>query len=127
MNLNQRARKLRRDQTDAERRRWRALRNRRIEGCKFRRQYPIGGYIADIACPERRLILELDGGQHSEQMDYDLRRTRLLEARGFRVLRVWDNDVLNNTHAVLAAIQMALMEHPSPIPLPSQGRGRKKA
>jgi len=121
MILNQRARNLRRRQTDAERRLWRALRDRQMEAFKFRRQYLIAGYIADFACPEQKLIVELDGGQHAQSVQYDLRRTKKLEANGFRVLRFWDNDALINTDAVLETIRLALLDDPSPRPSPLKG------
>ena len=101
----ERARRLRRDLTDAERKLWFLLRNRRIAGIKFRRQCPIGPYIADFAAIEALLIVEADGGQHASREPYDLRRTAWLNARGFRVLRFWNNDVLTNPEGVVEAIQ----------------------
>lgn len=98
------ARKLRKDQTDAERRLWWNLRNRQLEGWKFRRQVPVGEYIADFVCIDAKLIIELDGGQHSEQRQYDEQRTRDLEQAGFAVLRFWNNDVLTNTESVIEEI-----------------------
>jgi very-short-patch-repair endonuclease len=83
------ARKLRKEQTEAERRLWWHLRNRQLEGWKFRRQFPIGHYIVDFACIDARLIVELDGGQDSEQGHYDEQRTKELEKAGFAVLRFW--------------------------------------
>lgn len=114
MRLNQYARTLRRTQTDAGKRLWRLLRGRQLGNIKFRRQYVIGGYIADFACPEQKLIVELDGGHHAEQIEYDSRRTKEIEAMGFRVLRFWDNDVLLNSDAVVEAIRLALIISPSP-------------
>lgn len=114
MRLNQYARTLRRTQTDAERRLWRVLRDRQLGNVKFRRQYVIGGYIADFACPEQKLIIELDGGQHADQVGYDSRRTKEIEAMGFRVLRFWDNEVLLNTDGVVEVIRLALIISPSP-------------
>lgn len=101
-------RRLRKSMTDAERRLWRALRNRQLAGHKFRRQHPIPPYVADFACVERGLIVEVDGGQHSERTEADAVRTRALQARGFRVIRVWNNDVMMNLQGVLAAILVAL-------------------
>jgi very-short-patch-repair endonuclease len=101
---NERARELRRDQTKAERRLWRAIRDRQIEGMKFRRQMPVGPYIVDFACPTGRLIVELDGGQHAEQRARDEARSRFLASQGYRVLRFWNNEVIENLEGVLAAI-----------------------
>ncbi|HCS68602.1 MAG TPA: endonuclease domain-containing protein, partial [Rhodospirillaceae bacterium] len=84
------------------------LRNRQLDGHKFRRQHPIPPYVADFACVERGLIVEVDGGQHSERTEADAVRTRALQARGFRVLRVWNNEVMANLEGVLAVILRAL-------------------
>lgn len=102
------ARALRNDTTDAEKRLWRHLRGRQLEGFKFRRQHAIAGYIADFACPEAKLVIELDGGQHAEQLDYDTERTRKIEVNGYRVLRFWNDDVLLRTDAVLDEILRCL-------------------
>ena len=102
--LRQKARNLRNAGTDAERRLWQHLRLRQLGGCKFRRQVPVAGYIADLLCPEMKLIVELDGGQHVERATYDVRRTRVLEAEGYRVLRYWNDDVLLRTTGVLEDI-----------------------
>ena len=92
-----RARELRRNQTDAERRLWGMLCNRQIGGFKFRRQVPIDRYFADFACVEARLIVELDGGQHGGQQEaYDAERTRVLEACGWRVVRFWNHQLLED-------------------------------
>ncbi|KRB10945.1 endonuclease domain-containing protein [Lysobacter sp. Root690] len=101
------ARSLRHRMTDAEHRLWFHLRNRTLMGCKFRRQHPIGPYVADFACIERGLIVEADGGQHSN-LHADERRTLYLRSRGYRVLRFWNNDVLMRTDAVLEQIHAAL-------------------
>ena len=95
------ARKLRKQSTDAESALWNLLRNRQLTGHKFRRQAPIGKYIVDFLCFERNLVVELDGGQHQEQTGYDTERTRVLESRGHRVIRFWNNLVLEDTDAVL--------------------------
>ncbi|HVI57345.1 MAG TPA: endonuclease domain-containing protein [Luteimonas sp.] len=100
------ARHLRRNMTDAERELWHHLRNRAFMGHKFRRQYPVGPWIVDFACPAQRLVVELDGGQHEDSKD--AARTRGLEARGFTVLRFWNNDVFLQQGIVLAVILDAL-------------------
>ncbi|MCC7049503.1 MAG: endonuclease domain-containing protein [Alphaproteobacteria bacterium] len=105
-----RARVLRRDSTDAERAMWRLLRSRRLVGHKFRRQLPIGPYIADFACFEGKLVVELDGGQHGIAIARDAARTRAIERHGFRVVRFWNNDVLANPEGVLTMILQALEE-----------------
>lgn len=117
-----RAKSLRRDLTDTERKLWSILRNRQLDGAKFRRQQPIGPYIADFVCQERRLIVEADGGQHSESLS-DARRTAFLEDGGF-----WNNDILNNLDGVAEVIAKALSTpHPAQAvpesPSPSRGEG----
>ena len=102
------ARGLRQRSTDAERRVWQYLRDRRLGGHKFRRQHTIGRYIVDFACSECRLVVELDGSQHMVDRIADAKRTRDLAQAGYRVLRFWDNDVLLNTEAVLASIHAAV-------------------
>ena len=92
--LTNRARELRRNQTDAELRLWGYLRARRLLGAKFRRQVPIGRYIVDFLCKELGLIVEADGGQHTEQEIYDARRTAWLEAQGYTVIRFWNVDIM---------------------------------
>ncbi|HEY8615676.1 endonuclease domain-containing protein [Phenylobacterium sp.] len=103
-----RAQRLRLEDTDAEARLWRSLRDRKLGGWKWRRQVPVGRYIADFLCPEGRLVVELDGAQHAEQLDYDQRRTVYLERRGLRVLRFWNSEALTNTDGVCATILDAL-------------------
>ena len=100
------AARLRREQTDVEQRFWLAVRDRRLAGMKFRRQATIGPYAVDFLCIEKRLIIELDGGQHEPTIDAN--RTRFLEARGHRVLRFWNNDVVENFDGVLRAVSEAL-------------------
>ncbi|MEW6248864.1 MAG: endonuclease domain-containing protein [Nitrospirota bacterium] len=117
------ARTLRRNQTDVERVLWRNLRSRQFQGLKFRRQHPIGPYIVDFCCPERFVVIELDGGHHSDQEQADRQRTAFLEAKGFRVLRYWDNDVMRNLGGVLEDIGQA-MSNPHPGPLPRRARGK---
>ena len=103
-----RARRLRRDSTDAEQLLWRHLRNRAAIGAKFRRQHPIGPYVVDFVCLERRLIIEIDGGQHATIAEQDTRRTDWLESEGYRALRFWNNEVLEQTEAVVVTIRAAL-------------------
>ena len=123
MNVD-RARGLRLGMTDAEQVLWYRLRNRQLDGCKFRRQHEIDRYVADLVCVERMLIVELDGGQHLDQQDYDEARTRHLQSKGYRVLRFWNNDVLTNIERVLEVLVEALASPgPSPQPSPRRGEG----
>ena len=117
----ERARSLRKDMTDAERKLWRCLRGGQLDGFRFRRQHPIPPYVVDFCCVEKKLIIELDGSQHGEATDAG--RTRFLESQGWRVLRFWDNDALAQTEAVVDAIWNAVAA-PNPLPNPSpNGRG----
>jgi primosomal protein N' (replication factor Y) len=123
-----RARGLRGDMTDAEKRLWRHSRAHRLEGWPFRRQHPIPPHFADFASVEAKLIIEVDGGQHA-QAERDERRDAYLAAQGWRVLRFWNNDVLANTDGVITDILKVLgsrtpvREAPSPTPPPLCGRG----
>ncbi len=99
---------MRTEQTDAEALLWRHLRGKRFSGYKFRRQQPIGPYIVDFVCLGCRLIVEADGGQHGDTLDYDNTRTKWLEAQGFRMLRFWNNDILQRSEDVLDSILNAL-------------------
>ena len=108
--IRRRARDLRNNATDAERRLWRGLRGRQLGGFRFRRQVPIAGFIADFACPEARLIIEVDGEQHFDNANYDASRSDALAAHGYRVVRYWNNDVMSKTEDVLADIQNKLSE-----------------
>ena len=118
------ARVLRVNSTDAERRLWYHLRARRMSGYRFRRQMPIGRFVADFVCIRARLIVELDGGQHFDHLLEDLERTRELASRGFRVIRFWNDEVLQRTEAVLESILEALIHAcPHPSPLPQAGEG----
>src|SRR4051794_22437505 len=110
----ERARELRKNQTDVEQFVWRGLRNHRFSGFKFRRQVPIGPFIVDLVCFDKRLILELDGGQHAQQKEYDSQRTAWLQQQGFRVLRFWNYDVFTSWDAIEEVIWGALKDHPSP-------------
>ena len=105
----QRSRRLRRDSTQAELKLWNRLRARAIDGCKFVRQEPIGPFIVDFVCRERRLVIEVDGGQHATDAR-DAVRDRWLRDQRYRVLRFWNNDVLGNIDGVLETIAMALQQ-----------------
>src|SRR5690606_8502911 len=105
------ARALRRNATEAEVALWQHLRGRRLIGLKFRRQAPIERFIVDFYCPEKRLIVEVDGGQHTAESDQA--RTGRLEALGYKVIRFWNNDVLGNTLAVLETIKARAEALPS--------------
>ena len=111
------ARRLRRGATDAERLLWRALRESGMTW-KFRRQHPTGRRIADFACPARKLAIELDGGQHADQASADAERSTELADHGYRVIRFWDSDVIDNIEGVVMAILQVLEElppHPNPL------------
>ena len=110
------ARRLRRDETDAEQELWKRIRDRQL-GVKFRRQYSSGPYIADFCCVEELLIVELDGGQHAEQISKDAERTAYLVKCGFRVLRFWNDHVLRDIDLVIEEIARNL-KGPSPRPSP---------
>ena len=101
------ARGLRTRQTNVEAKLWARLRNRQLGGLKFRRQVPLGPYIADFVCHEAKLIIELDGSQHAQQIRYDTQRTAYLEAHGYYVMRFWNPDVLQNIDGVLMGIDQA--------------------
>ena len=101
------ARKLRKAPTDAELRFWNAVRSRQINGAKFRRQWPIAGYVADFVCLEAKLVVEIDGGQHNDSIA-DEARTQALVAAGYTVIRFWNNDVLQNPDGVLERLLAAL-------------------
>jgi lysyl-tRNA synthetase class 2 len=119
------AKRLRREPTQAESLLWQHLRNRQLQGWKFRRQFPIDKYIVDFCCAEARLVVELDGGQHVEQREHDAARTEVLSAAGYLVLRFWNNDVLANIGGVLETIVLTLepaFEAPHPNPLPGGER-----
>ena len=119
-----RARTLRKNPTEAERALWQRIRLRQLDGHKFRRQQPLSCYIVDFVCLEKKLIVELDGGHHTEQVASDTERTVWLEQQGFRVLRFWDNDVLKNIEAVTETIRATLSEACPPTPaLPPMGEG----
>lgn len=108
--LNILARTLRKSQTPQEQKIWNLLRNRQLFGYKFKRQYPIGNYIVDFVCRERKLIIEIDGGQHntSKNIEYDSQRSEFLQSRGFTVIRFWNNDIDNNIEGVYKEITKSL-------------------
>ncbi|WP_394696383.1 endonuclease domain-containing protein [Pseudoxanthomonas japonensis] len=115
------SRRLRRIMTDAELKLWKVLRGRRLEGLKFRRQHPIPPYVADFCCIDKKLIVELDGSQHTTRLD--AARTRILRSQGWTILRFWDHDVLRATEAVVEVIWNTVCRpypHPNPSP---EGRG----
>lgn len=117
------ARTLRADSTEVEKILWRALRER-LPLYTFRRQHPIGNRIADFACPERKLVIELDGGQHADETVADEKLSPELSARGYRVIRFWNNDVTRNLASVLDTIYCEL-EAPPPHPTLSAPAGRR--
>ena len=121
------AKRLRRDMTEPERKLWSVLRNGRLDGAKFRRQQPVGPFIADFVCQEQRLIVEADGGQHAENLA-DARRSAFLRSKGYRVLRFWNNEIMSNLDGVAQIIATALSTpHPAQAapesPSPSRGEG----
>ena len=122
MDKIQTARKLRRNQTDAEKMLWHYLRNRQLCGSKFRRQFPVGKYVADFCCVERKLMVELDGGQHDLAKEKDKKRDEWFKNHGYKVLRFWDNEVFKNTDGVLETIRKKLLAPH----LTSPARGEEK-
>lgn len=116
------AKNLRKRATDAERLLWRYLRAKQMEGIKFRRQEPVGDYIVDFICFDRRIIVEIDGGQHArdENINKDKERDEWLRNQGFKVLRFWNNDVLNNINGVWEVIRAHCFCHP-PLAPPVEG------
>ena len=125
------ARRLRSQMTDAERKLWFALKDRRFQSFKFRRQVPIGPHIADFLTYDSRLVVEVDGGQHAESAR-DAERDRWLAENDFRIVRFWNNDVLSNLEGVLTALATELHNTPHPTsrlrstsPSPARGEGKK--
>ncbi len=125
-NLTTLARNLRKSSTDAEKKLWRCLRTRQMEGLKFRRQQQIGRFIVDFVCFEKKLIIEADGGQHAVEESRDALRTGWLTEQGFTVLRFWNHDVLKNIDGVLEKIRERCLAPPHPDPLPRGERGVKR-
>jgi very-short-patch-repair endonuclease len=124
---NPHAKELRRNATDVERKVWAVLRNRQLDGYKFKFQATVGPFVADFLCAQKRLIVEFDGGQHNPEVDR--RRTQYLENAGYAVLRFWNHDAIENLDGVRQVISTRLAElpdfydSPSPNPLPQAGEG----
>ena len=116
MEQRTRARELRLNPTEAEVRLWRAISARKVAGVRFNRQVPIGPFICDFVSRSARLIVEVDGGQHAVDADKDAARTRFLELEGYRVIRFWNNEVLENLDVVVGEIERTLAALPSPNP-----------
>ena len=116
------ARNLRKNSTEAEKILWQKLRNKQLEGFKFRRQQIVGRYVVDFVNFERKLVVELDGSQHAPEKERDWERDHWLQTQGFEVLRYWNNEVFENLEGVLEVIRQTLLA-PSPQPLPP-GEGR---
>ena len=116
------AKDLRKQSTDTEQRLWQQLKTKHIGGLKFRRQQPIGPYVVDFVCFEKKIIIESDGGQHAqpEEMQNDNIRDQWFRTQGYEVLRFWDNEVLTNARGVLEVISTHCLNHPPLDPLPSR-------
>jgi very-short-patch-repair endonuclease len=125
MHLLEHAKKLRSEQTEAEHRLWYYLRAHRFMNMKFKRQKPIGRYIVDFVCHESHLVVEVDGGQHQENADYDQRRDAWLKEQGYIVLRFWNHEVMQQIENVLEAIRLAAQATLFPGPSPASGRGEQ--
>jgi adenine-specific DNA-methyltransferase len=123
--IRTRARELRNDPTDAERALWGQLRLWQLDGYKFRRQQPLGRYIVDFVCLEKRLVVEVDGGQHAQQATLDAERDNWLRDEGFTDLRFWNHDVLKNIDAAKEQIYKALQNTPYLNPSPQGGRRQR--
>ena len=115
------AKNLRRNSTDTERLLWKHLRSKQIEGLKFRRQEPIGKYIVDFVCFEKKIIVEADGGQHASELVKDSLRSDWLKNEGFKILQFWNNDILQNTEGVLETIREACLTSHPPLTPPIKG------
>ncbi len=114
------AKTLRKNNTEVERLLWGHLKTRQLEGIKFRRQQPIGRYIVDFVSFEKKIVIEIDGGQHSVGKNRDEERDNWLGAQGFKVLRFWNNEILENIEGVLEVIRDHCLFHPPLNPLPSR-------
>ncbi len=117
-----RSRELRHNPTEAERRLWARLAARQLAGTRFNRQFPIGPFICDFVSRSARLIVEADGGQHADREKDDRTRTEYLRSRGYRVVRFWNNDIIENIDGVVETIERILRTSPPPAP-PARGRG----
>ena len=121
------ARNLRKNMTAPEQQLWNALRKRQLDGYRFRRQVPLGRYIADFVCPEARLVVELDGNHHHDQQGYDRERDHWMQQQNFQVLRFWNHEVLNHQEIVIQQIRQILHEQSHrllpPSPLAGEGLG----
>ncbi len=113
------ARNLRKRPTDAEKLLWKHLRSEQLEGLGFRRQEPMGDYIVDFVCFEKRIVIEVDGGQHALETEKDSARDGWLKSQGFKVLRFWNNEVLGNIEGVLEALRENCLKRPSNNPPPT--------
>ena len=102
------ARRLRREQTEWEHNLWERLRRRQLDGFKFRRQHPVGPFFADFFCPEAKLIVEIDGSQHADELDHDKSRTEYLRREGYHVLRFWNHEISSGIDTVVQRIADAL-------------------
>ena len=111
-----RSRDLRQNATESERLLWRYLSARKLVGLRFNRQFPIGQFICDFVCREKRLVIEIDGGQHAQVIGYDQRRTAFLEAQGYKVIRFWNSEVMHNLDGVLSTIERVVADMSSPSP-----------
>ena len=110
------SRELRANVTDAERRLWACLSARKVGGVRFNTQFPIGPFICDFVSRGAKLVIEVDGGQHADSERHDAAKTHYIEQQGYRVIRFWNNDVLNNIDGVVAEISRVLADMPSPNP-----------
>ncbi len=122
----ERARLLRKSATPAEAKLWAALRRNQLDGISFRRQHAIGQYIVDFCSPRNHLVIELDGGGHDELKEYDQHRTEYLESQGYRVLRFWNDEVMQDVEAVLRAVQDSSTNPPPPARTSRPPRDRHK-
>ena len=128
----ERARQLRANPTEVEKRLWMRIRKRQLLGHRFRRQVPLGRYVVDFACIESSLVVEVDGGQHDWLEKQDAKRTLWLEAHGWRVVRFWNNDVIENIEGVLEELALKLSEcvdipHPDPPPQAGEGNAHMRS
>lgn len=115
------ARRLRQNQTNVEKTLWGFLRDRRFLGFKFRRQHPIGKYVVDFCCLKQKVVIELDGGQHAQRRAYDSARTNDIEKEGFRIVRFWNNQIMENPQGALENLAF-LLKSPHLDPLPDGER-----